>query len=111
MYKLLIKFRENYIYTVKFMEEIKSSNFTLEEDILNTTLFTKNEKNKIENDLKGLCDNIINLIKKEKNVYILKIKNYFKKFIVDNLEDLNNIISDLNVILSEELISNIAQSF
>ena len=31
----MIKFRENYIYTMKFMEEIKSGNFTLEEDVLN----------------------------------------------------------------------------
>ena len=27
--KIMIKFREGYIYTVKFMEEIKTGNFTL----------------------------------------------------------------------------------
>ena len=42
----MIKFRENYIFTVKFMEQIKSGNFTLEEDVLNNTLFT--EKIKIQ---------------------------------------------------------------
>ena len=108
---IMIKFREGYIYTVKYMEEIKSSNFTFEEDIFNTTLFSQNEKNKIENDLKELCDNILNIIKKEKNSYIIKIRNYFKNFVEDNLEDLNDIITDLNVILSEEALFNIAQSF
>lgn len=107
----MIKFREGYIYTVKYMEEIKSSNFTFEEDIFNTTLFSQNEKNKIENDLKELCDNILNIIKNEKNSYIIKIRNYFKNFVDDNLEDLNDIITDLNVILSEEALFNIAQSF
>jgi len=107
----MIKFREGYIYTVKYMEEIKSSNFTFEEDIFNTTLFSQNEKNKIENHLKELCDNILNIIKNEKNSYIIKIRNYFKNFVDDNLEDLNDIITDLNVILSEEALFNIAQSF
>ena len=109
--KIMIKFREGYIYTVKYMEEIKSSNFTFEEDILNTTLFTQNEKNKIENNLKELCDNILNVIKKEKNSYISKINNYFNKFLVNNLENLNDIISDLNILLSEEALFNIAKSF
>ena len=40
--QIMIKFRESYIYTVKFMEEIKAGNFTLEEDMLNTSLFTSN---------------------------------------------------------------------
>ena len=109
--KIMIKFQEGFINTVKFMEEIKSSNFTLEEDVLNTTLFNQNEKNKIENDLKKLSDNILGVIKTEKNSYITKIKNYFKKFIDDNLVDLNDIISDLNVLLSEEAMFNIQQAF
>ena len=108
---IMIKFREGIIYTVKFMEEIKSGNFTLEEDVLNDTLFNQSEKNKIETDLKKLCDDIVDIIKREKNIYIIKIKNYFKKFIDGNIEDLNDIISDLNVLLSEEAIINIVQSF
>ena len=109
--KIMIKLQEGFVNTVKFMEEIKSSNFTLQEDVLNTTLFTQKEKNAIESDLKYLCDNILNIIKAEKNSFILKIKNYFKTFLDENLVDLNDIISDLNVILSEETMFNIQQSF
>ena len=72
--KIMIKLQEGFVNTVKFMEEIKSSNFTLQEDVLNTTLFTQKEKNAIESDLKYLCDNILNIIKAEKNSFILKIK-------------------------------------
>ena len=108
---IMIKFREGYIYTVKFMEEIKSGNFTLEEDVLNTSLFSKNEKNVIENDLKTLSDNVLDIIKKEKDLYVLNIKNHFQKFLDDNLDDLNDIIYYLNVLLSEEEISNIAKYF
>ena len=45
---IMIKFRENMIYSVKNMEKIKSGNFTLEEDILNETFFFYDEKNKTE---------------------------------------------------------------
>ena len=53
----------------------------------------------------------MNVIKKEKNSYISKINNYFNKFLVNNLENLNDIISDLNILLSEEALFNIAKSF
>ena len=109
--KIMIKFREGYIYTVKFMEEIKTGNFTLEEDILNTTLFNKDKKNQIENELKVICDNILNAIKTENNIYNMKIKNLVKNFSDENLEELNDIIYNLDVLLSDEVISNIAQSF
>ena len=109
--KIMIKFREGYIYTVKFMEEIKTGNFTLEEDILNTNLFNNDKKNQIENELKVICDNILNAIKTENNIYNMKIKNLVKNFSDENLEELNDIIYNLDVLLSDEVISNIAQSF
>ena len=106
--RIMIKFREGYIYTIKFMEEIKSGNFTLEEDVLNTTLFSQSEKNKMENELKSLCDNILNIIKKENEVYMEKIKRYFDKFLDDNLDNLNDIIIDISIIFSEEAIQTMA---
>ena len=106
--RIMIKFREGYIYTIKFMEEIKSGNFTLEEDVLNTTFFSQNEKNKMENWLKSLCDNILNIIKKENEVYMEKIKRYFDKFLDDNLDNLNDIIIDISIIFSEEAIQTMA---
>ena len=108
---IMIKFRENYIYTMKFMEEIKSGNFTLEEDVLNTTLFTLEEKNKTETELKNICDGIVTVIKRENDYYLQKIKDYFTIFLENYLDDLNNIIFDLNVLFSEETIKTISETF
>ena len=49
---IMIKFRENMIYSIKNMEKIKSKNFILEEDILNETFFSEEEIDKIESTLK-----------------------------------------------------------
>jgi len=108
---IMIKFRENFIETIKFMEEIKSANFTLEEDILNDTLFNQSVKRQMEDDIKFLCDEMLNKLKNENDIYLGKINNYFNKFFEDNLDDLNNIISDLNIIFSEEALKEIVNSF
>ena len=94
-----------------FPEKIKSGNFTLEEDILNNTFFSNEEKNKIETNLTKLCDDLINVINNEKNTYIQNIKNILNIFFDNNLDNLNDIILDLNVYLSEDALNNLAQSF
>ena len=107
----MIKFRENFIYNIKYMEEIKSGNFTLEEDVLNETLFNQSVKRQMEDDIKSLCDEILNKIKIENDIYLGKINNYSNKFLEDNLDDLNDIITDLNIIFSEEALKEIVNSF
>ena len=106
----MIRFRDSYVYTMKFMEEIKSGNFTLEEDVLNKTVFTKNITDAMENELTTLCDEILSKVKQENNAYITKIKEYFEQFLSDNLDDLNDIIVDLNIFFSEEAIKALANS-
>ena len=109
--EIMIKFRDNYIFSVKFMEQIKSGNFTLEEDVLNTTLFSQIIKNQLDNGIRQLCDEIINKIKRENDVYLSKINNYFDIFLDNNSEELNNIISDLVILFSEEGLKDIIDSF
>ena len=109
--EIMIKFRESYINTVNYMEQIKTGNFTLKEDVLNETLFNETEKIKIENRFKNLCDNIVTKIKEENDYFIEKIKEYFDEFLDENLDDLNNIVIDLSVIFSEEAIQSLSNSF
>ena len=108
---IMIKFRENYIFTVKFMEQIKSGNFTLEENVLNNTLFTQGIKIQLENDIKQLSKDIIDKIKKENNFYMGKIHNYFDVFLDNNLAKLNDLLSDIDIFFSEEGLQSISQSF
>ena len=93
------------------MEKLKSENFILEEDILNKTFFSEEEKDKIESELKNLCDNLINVIQTEKNTYMQSIENYLEIFFNDNLDNLNDIISDLDAYLSENDLNEIVQAF
>ena len=108
---IMIKFREGYMDTVKLMEDIKTGNFTLDEDILKESLFTKEEKTKTENDLKKICDDIIEKIKNEKDLYTTKIHAYLNMFFNLNIDTLDDKILELVVIISEEAIKNIQQSF
>ena len=108
---IMIKFRENMIHSLKNMEKIKSKNFILEEDILNETFFSEEEKGKIESELKNLCDNLINVIQSEKDSFKQKIENNFEIFFSNNLENLDDIISDLDAYLSEDVLKDMAQAF
>ena len=109
--EIMIRFQEGFIQNVKYMDQIKSGNFTLEEDVLNNSLFTGNEKIKMENELKQLSDDVINIIKQEKNFYNNKINSYIETFLDNDLNDLNDIMTYLNALLSEDSIKNIDQSF
>ena len=108
---IMIKFRENMINSVKNMEKIKLENFILEEDILNQTLFSEEEKEKIESELKNLSDNLINVIQKEKSTYMQNIKNNLEIFFSNNLESLNDTISELDAYLSEDNLKEMVQTF
>ena len=109
--EIMIKFKDNYINIINYMEQIKSGNFTLEEDVLNNTLFSKDEKNKIENELKAVCDRVLEKIKDQNDNFIKKIKTYFDTFLNDNLDKLNEIILDLSLIFSEEALQTLSDSF
>ena len=109
--EIMIRFKDNYVKTITFMEKIKSGNFTLEEDVLNKTLFTSSIKNQMETELRTICENILKVIKDENNIYIGKIKEYFDTFLDENLDDLNNIIVELSILFSEEAIQNLANNF
>ena len=109
--EIMIKFRESYANTVKYMEEIKSGNFTLEDDVLNENLFTSEVKSKLENELKSLSDNILDNIKKENNIYMSKIKKYLDKIYEENYDELNKIIIELSILFSDEAIQDVEKSF
>ena len=109
--EIMIKFREGYIYTIKLMEELKSGNFTLDEDILKETLFSKNERAKMEKDLKDICDEMLNKIINEKEIYIKKIHYMINLFLSVNIDVLNDKIYELVVILSEEVLYDIQHTF
>ena len=109
--EIMINFRENYTNIIEYMETKKSEQFPLDENTLETSLFTPNDKNKIETDMTTFRVQISNKIKRENEYYIDKIKNYLSDFLNDNLDELNNYISDLDILFSEESLDNLNNSF
>ena len=71
------------------MNNKREAKFPLEEDSLKYSLFTKEEKDKIENKIENLRVDILNEIKNENN-YINKI--VIKEFFNNNKEFLDSII-------------------
>ena len=109
--EIMIKFREAYTDIMKFMEKEKSEQFILDENILKTSLFTSQDKNKIETDMTSFRVQISNKIKEENDYYMDEIKKSLSNFLTDNLDELNSLISDLNILFSEESLNKLVESF
>ena len=107
--EIMTKFRDDYIYTLSYMEQIKSQNFNLEEDVLNTSSFNQGIKNQMEEELKSINDEILNNLKISNNIE--KIKKYLISFLEENLDILNILISDLDLIFSEEQLKSLSRIF
>ena len=109
--EIMINFRNNYTDIIKYMEKLKFELFSLEENILNETLFSDNDKYLMETELKKLCDKIIEIINNENNFINNKTINYLNQFLEENLSELNDIIIDLDAIYSEDFLQNLANAF
>ena len=107
--EIMIKFRDNYIYTVSYMEQIKSKNFGLEEDVLNMSSFSSNIKNQLEEEIKAVSDEILEYIKISNNYE--KVQKYLKSFSEEYMDELDSLISNLDLIFSEEQLKNLADTF
>ena len=109
--EIMTNFRESYTKIIKYMETQKSEQFPLDENTLDTTLFDSNGKNKIESNLTSFRVQISNKIKEENDYYIDNIKTNLTAFLDKNLDTLNSIISDLDILFSEESLKDLADSF
>ena len=107
--EIMIKFKDNYIYTVNYMEQIKTKNFGLDEDVLNKTSFSSNIKNQMEEEIIEISDEILENIKISNNYD--KIQKYLNAFLGEHLNEMNDLISNIDLIFSEEQLRNLADTF
>ena len=108
--EIMIKFKESFLNLTKFMAEKKSEYFTLDDDILKESLFTEEVKNNINSKINEFTEDILNKFDRE-IIYKQKVEIAIEQFLSENLEALNGIIADLEVIISEENLKNITDSF
>ena len=109
--KIMSNFRNNYTNIMEYMETKKSEQFPLDENTLKTSLFTSNDKNKIETKMSEFRVQISNKIKEENIYYTNKTKENINTFLNGNLNELNTIINDLDILFSEESLKKLKNSF
>ena len=110
--EIMSNFRQNYTNIIKYMNQEKLSKFILDEDVLETSLFTSLDKINIENKMKSLRTIVVNKINEENNYYLKNLGNNISEFLKEYLVQLNSIISDLDVIyFSEDSLKSLASSF
>ena len=106
--KIMDDFKVNITNLLKYMDTKKEQIFTLNDEVLEKSLFSNIEKRKIKNDISNLGVKIINDIKNENNNYMNRIKENIDKYIEENLGDLNSLILNLNILLSEESLREVS---
>ena len=110
--EIMSNFRQNYTNIIKYMNQEKLSKFILDEDVLETSLFTPSDKVNIEEKMKSLRSIVVNKINEENNYYLKNLGNNISEFLQEDLGQLNDIISDLDVIyFSEDSLKSLKNSF
>ena len=102
-YKNNINSDINYIYQIIDEETLKKENSLNDNSII--------EKNKISNDIAYLGIDIVNKIKNENNNYLTQVKNNLNLFLKENKDHLNQLITEIDIMLSEESLKKISESY
>ena len=108
--EIMINFKNNYLEITKYMAEKKSEYFTLEENVLKHELFTDDSKIEIESKIKEYTQNILSKMKTEYD-YNTKAKEYIDQFVNEYSEELNELIAEVEIILSEQKLKNVVNAF
>ena len=108
--EIMIKFKESFLNLTKYMAEKKSEYFTLDDDVLKESLFTEKAKNNIDSKINEFTKDILSKFERE-IIYKQKAEKVIEEFLSANLTILNEIIADLEIIISEENLKNLTDAF
>ena len=98
--QIMINFKDNFTNILGNMNKIKEDGFYFD-DIFKEGLINLTEKENIKSEIFICGINILNDIKNEINIYEKYTRDNISKLVNDNVENLNDIISDLNILLTE----------
>ena len=108
--EIMINFKENYISIMEYMAEKKFEYFTLDENVLYNTLFTAYTKQSIELKIKEFTENILSKMKTEYD-YKKRAEEYINIFITEYLDELEELIADVDILLSEKALEKIVNAY
>jgi len=100
--EIMIHFREAFTSVINYMNKVKEEEFPLNENTLKDSLFTPSDKKNITNELKESSAYIVNKIRNENNYYLSNIDEKVGKFLKDNKDYLDNLIGELEVLLTND---------
>ena len=108
--EIMIKFKESFLNLTKYMAQKKSEYFTLDDEVLKESLFTEEAKNNIDSKINEFTQNILSKFERE-IIYKQKAEKVIEEFLSEKSETLNEIIAELEIIISEENLKNINDAF
>lgn len=110
--EIMTNFRENYTNIINYLEKEKIQQFVLDEDTLKDSLFNTIDRANISNEMENLRAKIINKIIEENNYYLDNIGTNITNFYNGNLKQVEEIISNLDIIyFSEDSLKTLANLF
>ena len=108
--EIMINFKQNEVDILKYMDDKKYEYFPLKENILNESLFTNEVNNMLESEIKEYTKNIISKIERELD-YKQQAKEYLKGFLNQYSIELNELMTEIEVLVSEEDLESIVNAF
>ena len=109
MNEVMIKFKNNINSAINYIYQVIDEEFIIKKTNLDDSFII--EKNKISNDIAYLGIEISNKIKKENNYYLTHVNKNIDLFIKENMDYLNQLMMELNLMLSEESLEKLSESY
>ena len=109
--EIMSDFRHTFTNILISINTDKENLFSLQEEVLNNTLFKNTEKKNIQNKFNSFSTNAINEIKNENEKYKKDINTTIMNFLYENQAELNSLILDLYVLFSNESLIELANLF
>ena len=102
-------FKENYTNICKYMDKIKKEKFPINDDVLNTSIFTVSVKQSFDFDNLGIS--IYNSIINENDKYLNNVSKIVNDFLNENKNELDELFLNLTLLFSEDSLENLVDNF
>ena len=109
--KMMKYFRDQFVVLLNYMEILKRERFPLKENVLGNSTFTKENIDQIDQDFYNDKSNILKFIKNENKEYLDFVKESIDKYKKDNLQNLENYLSNIRVVLSNDNLDNLTSIY
>ena len=108
---IMTSFRDKFLTILNYMDDSVYQKFSLEDNVLGTSLFNATYLNELDEDLKIETINILNYIKNENDNYLKSVNQIFNDFTDEKGNNLDQIISELIDMMTDIYFDNLNKAF